>query len=67
MSKLVNEIKKLKLFQNPELKAGQLYEFLRAQPLEVREYLQAYINDIPLTKKIKKNGFSLDNLRDFGD
>lgn len=51
----VKEIKKLKqrLFNNPELRARQLYEFLRAQSPEVIEYLQAYITDLPLTKSLK--------------
>jgi hypothetical protein len=51
------ELKRLasRLFNNPELRAGQLYEFLRTQDLEVREYLQAYINDLPLTKPSRRD------------
>ena len=52
---LKKEIKKLKkrLFNNPELRARQLYEFLREQPFETRKYVQTYIVDLPLTKSLK--------------
>ncbi len=53
---LAKVLEKLKgrLFKNPELAARQIYEFCLEQPREVIEYLQAYINDVPLTKQREK-------------
>jgi len=55
MLPIVKEIKKLKsrLFNNPELCARQIYEFLREQPFETRKYIQTYVIDLPLTKSLK--------------
>jgi len=67
MPETIPEIKLRLYLQDPELAARQLYEFLRIQSIEVRKNLQSYIDDTPLTKEIKKNGFCLDNLDDSGD
>ena len=62
---LVKEIKKLKsrLFNNPELRARQIEQFLREQPFEVRKYIQAYVADLPLTKSLKLD-YSMDDSGD---
>jgi hypothetical protein len=65
MPKTGQEVK-LRLYDDPELCARQLYEFLRTQSLEVRKNIQSYIDDLPLTKE-SLGKFSLDNLRDLGD
>jgi len=61
MSNLIDEIKTSKLLGNPELRARQLEKFLREQPFEVRKYLQAYLDDIPLTKSLKRDYSSDDS------
>jgi len=52
---VIKEIKKLKerLFNDPELRARQIVGFLREQDFETRKYVQAYVNDLPLTKSLK--------------
>ncbi len=60
------EVKLNLYYQDPELAARQIEEFLRRQSFEIRRYLQSYIDDTPLTKE-PQGKFSLDNLSDFGD
>jgi hypothetical protein len=58
---LAGKIKKLKsrLFNDPELRARQIEQFLREQPFEVRKYVQAYTDDIPLTQSLQRNYSSI--------
>ncbi len=53
--KTENEEIKLKLYNSPELRAGQLYKLLVNQPIEVKKSLQQMIEQVPLTKKPERN------------
>lgn len=58
-SKLVEEVKRLNPPKSDELCARELEGFLRKQPFEVRKYLQAYLDNIPLTKAIRTGYYAL--------